>query len=232
MRLIRFLPASKPYGALGGRGKNWLASSLTGLLMLGCPSFAEPVEIVALGDSLTAGYGLAPDDGFVPQLQRWLRTNGADVTVVNAGVSGDTTAGALARLDWALSTTADAVIVTLGGNDLLRGLSPAEAKGNLEAILSNISQRGLPVLLVPISAPGNYGADYKADFDAIYPELASRYEAQLSAPFLNPILALPDRNSAMATYVQPDGLHPNAKGVALVVESLGPNVQALLTKVN
>lgn len=191
---------------------------------------AEPARIVAFGDSLTAGYGLPPEEGFVPQLQRWLGDHGAEAEVQNAGVSGDTTAGGLARIDWTLSAPADAMIVTLGGNDLLRGLPPEEARANLDAILARIEAKGLPVLLVPMLAPGNYGPDYKASFDAIYADLAARHGALLADPFLAPILALPDRQQALADYIQPDGLHPTAKGVALVVEALGPKVLELLQR--
>ncbi|SPH16775.1 Esterase TesA [Defluviimonas aquaemixtae] len=201
-----------------------------GLLWTG-PVIAESAEIIALGDSLTAGYGLPAEAGFVPQMQAWLVAEGVEAHIVNAGVSGDTTAGALARLDWALAPEADAVIVTLGGNDLLRGLPPEEARANLDTILSRIAARGLPVLLVPITAPGNYGPEYKAAFDAIYIDLAAEHGALLSEPFLAPILVLPDRQAAMTEYVQPDGLHPNAKGVALVVEALGPEVERLLARV-
>lgn len=185
---------------------------------------------MAFGDSLTAGYGLAPGDGFVPQLQRWLDAHGAEVTVQNAGVSGDTTAGGLARIDWTLSAPADAVIVALGGNDLLRGIPPEEARANLDAILMRIGERGIPVLLVPMEAPGNYGPDYKAAFDAIYAALAERHGTLLADPFLSPILSLPDRRKAIGDYVQPDGLHPNAAGVALIVAALGPKVLTLLAR--
>jgi acyl-CoA thioesterase I len=187
---------------------------------------------VALGDSLTAGYGLSPDEGFVPQLQRWLDAHGAEASVINAGVSGDTTAGALARIDWALTPGAKAMIVMLGGNDLLRGLPPEEARANLDAILTKADAAGLPVLLVPMAAPGNYGPDYKAAFDAIYPDLAKAHGAILAAPFLAPILDLPDSQSALNTLMQADGIHPNAKGVALVVEVLGPEVLALIGRIH
>lgn len=195
------------------------------------PAGAAGPEIIALGDSLTAGYGLAPEDGFVPQLQRWLEGHGAAATVVNAGVSGDTTAGARARIDWALTPGAKAMIVTLGGNDLLRGLPPDEARTNLDAILSRADAAGLPVLLIPMVAPGNYGPDYKSAFDAIYPDLATAHGATLAPPFLQPILSQPDQQAAMNELMQPDGLHPNAKGVALVVEALGPTVLALLDRI-
>lgn len=124
-------------------------------LIFSAPAWAEPVTVVALGDSLTAGYGLSPEAGLVPQLQAWLTEQGRDVVVVNAGVSGDTTAGGLARLDWSLTPETDALIVELGGNDMLRGLPPAEARANLEAILKAGQARGLPMLLVGMKAPGN-----------------------------------------------------------------------------
>lgn len=205
--------------------------ALTILLGVSSPALAAGPEIVALGDSLTAGYGLSPDEGFVPQLQHWLDARGAEATVINAGVSGDTTAGALARIDWALTPGAKAMIVTLGGNDLLRGLPPEEARANLDAILSRANTAGLPVLLVPMAAPGNYGPDYKSAFDAIYPDLAKAHGATLAAPFLAPILGRPDRQAALNDLMQADGIHPNAKGVALVVEALGPEVLALIERI-
>ncbi len=204
--------------------------ALAALLLAPLAARAAPKELVAFGDSLTAGYGLAPDEGFVPQLQRWLAGHGAEVTVVNAGVSGDTTAGGLARIDWTLSAPVDAMILTLGGNDLLRGIPPEEARANLDAILARTDEKGIPVLLVPMRAPGNYGQDYKDSFDAIYAGLAGKHGAILADPFLAPILSLPDRQKALADYVQADGLHPNAKGVALVVAALGPKVLELLAR--
>lgn len=200
----------------------------------GAAVFAEPVTVVALGDSLTAGYGLAPEAGFVPQLEGWLKGEGADVAMQNAGVSGDTTAGGLARLDWALSPEADALIVTLGGNDMLRGIDPAEVRANLDAILAGASKRGLPVLLVGMRAPGNFGPDYKATFDAIYPDLAAAHGALLAPYFFDGLLAAgadPSDPAAIAAYMQADGIHPNAEGVRLIVEGLGPEVLALLALV-
>ncbi len=165
------------------------------------------------------------------QLEAWLTRQGAEAIVVNAGVSGDTTAGGLARIDWTLTPEVDAMILTLGGNDLLRGLQPEDARANLDAILDRTNDRGIPVLIVPMSAPGNYGPDYKASFDAVYPDLAAEHGALLAPPFLQPILSLPDRSQALADYVQADGLHPNAKGVALIVETLGPEVLTLLERI-
>lgn len=194
------------------------------------PLSAGPQTLVALGDSLTQGYGLPPEDGFVPQLARWLKDRGADVVVVNAGVSGDTTAGALARAEWAMVPETDALIVTLGGNDLLRGLPPAETRANLDAILAKADTRRIPVLLVEMRAPGNYGPDYKAAFDAIYPDLARAHGALLAPEFLAPLRAALDAGTPQDRLLQPDGLHPTAEGVALVVDALGPKVQELLEK--
>lgn len=191
---------------------------------------AEPLTVVALGDSLTAGYGLAPEEGLVPQLQAWLTAEGREVTVLNAGVSGDTTAGGLSRLDWSLTPETDALIVTLGGNDMLRGLPPAEARANLDAILTGAGARGLPVLLVGMEAPGNYGPDYKAEFDAIYPELAAQHGALLVPSFFGPLMAEGGDPAAISGLMQADGIHPNAEGVRQIVAGLGPAVLELLDR--
>lgn len=190
---------------------------------------AEPLELVALGDSLTQGYGLPDGDGLVPQLQAWLDAQGTAVKVVNAGVSGDTTAGGLSRVGWSLTPATDAVMVILGGNDLLRGIPPSEVRANLDGILSEVRGRDLPALLVPMQATTNYGADYKAAFDATYGELAVKHGAQLGQPYFAP---LGEVNAAsIAIYMQPDGIHPNRDGVAKIVEVLGPQVLALLATV-
>ena len=183
---------------------------------------------MALGDSLTAGYGLAEGEGFVPQLQQWLAANGSDATVVNAGVSGDTTAGGLARLDWSLTPETDALIVTLGGNDLLRGLDPAVTRANLEAILTKAGERKLPVLLIGLPGPVNFGTDWKAQFDAIYPELAARYGALLAPNFMAGLGGDP---VAARSLMQSDGIHPNPEGVRRIVADLGPKVLELLARV-
>lgn len=194
------------------------------------PAWAE-VKILALGDSLTAGYGLAENEGLVPQLNAWLKTQGSDVTVINGGVSGDTSAGGLSRLAWALEPGADALIVTLGGNDLLRALPPAETRKNITAILTQAQSRGLPVLLIGMKAPSNLGPAYQHDFDALYPELA----AQFGTLFIDSYFGLIDPTAtdpgAIRSYFQADGLHPNAQGVAKVVQNLGPKVQELAAQV-
>ncbi|MFN3614736.1 MAG: arylesterase [Rubrimonas sp.] len=192
----------------------------------GAAASAGEARIVALGDSLTHGYGLPEAEGFVPQLQRWLRDQGReDVTVVNAGVSGDTTAGGLARLEWALADGADGLIVALGGNDLLRGIDPASSRANLEAIMAEAEARGLPVLLSGMQAPGNYGPDFKRDFDAMYPDLAAAHDAILDPFFLEGVTE--DRNLWQA-----DGIHPNTEGVAVIVERIGPRVLELLDRID
>lgn len=194
------------------------------LLMAGAvtPLAGEPARLVALGDSLVHGYGLPPADGFVPQLEAWLQAQGADVVVANAGVSGDTTAGGRARLDWALGDAeADGLIVVLGGNDLLRGIDPAASRENMDALVAAARAKGLSVLLGGMRAPGNYGAAYKSDFDAIYPDVAEAHGALLYPEFLAGVTEDP-------SLWQADGLHPNAAGVARIVEGIGPLVLSLL----
>lgn len=197
--------------------------------------WADPVTLVALGDSLTAGYGLEnPAEGLVPQLQGWLVAKGHEVVIQNAGVSGDTTAGGLSRVDWALGPDADAVIVILGGNDMLRGLDPAEAQANLDAILTKAEGRKLPVLLVAMKAGANYGPDYKTAFDGMYGDLAAAHGAVLVEDFFGGLKAAgadPSDPASMAAFMQADGIHPNPEGVKLIVEGLGPKVEGLLARV-
>lgn len=192
---------------------------------------AETVRIAALGDSLTQGYGLPPEQGLVPQLEGWLRGRGHDVTVLNAGVSGDTTAGGLSRLDWTLADAPDAMIVALGGNDLLRGISPEVSRANLEAILLRLAEAGVPALLVGLPAPGNYGPEYREAFRAMYPALADAHDALLLPDMLAPLMARIEAGAAPGTVFQGDMIHPNPAGVALVVEALGPQVEVLLVRV-
>lgn len=206
--------------------------TITLALIFSAPAWAAPVTIVALGDSLTAGYGLAPEQGFVPQMQAWLTAQGRDVTLINAGVSGDTTAGGLSRLDWSLTPETQALIVELGGNDVLRGLPPAEARANLEAILQGAKARGLPVLLIGMQAPGNYGPDYKAAFDAIYPELAQTYGATYAPSFFAPLMEGQTDPAALQGLMQADGIHPNAAGIEKIVAGLGPAVIELLDRLD
>ncbi len=217
---LRFLT----YGALRVIGK-----AIAVLAVIAGVARAEDVTVLALGDSLTQGYGLAQEDGFVPRLSAWLTAQGADVQVINGGVSGDTTAGGAARVAWSLTPEVDAMIVALGGNDLLRGIAPEVARANLDAILTEARARDLPVLLIGMQAPGNYGADYKASFDAIYPELAEKHGALYAESFF---AGLPETDPAeLSAYLQADGIHPNAKGVTRIVEGLGPEVMKLLAAI-
>lgn len=189
---------------------------------------AETVTIAALGDSLTQGYGLPEADGFVPQLEGWLRARGADVDVINAGVSGDTTAGGLSRVAWTMTPDVDAMIVALGGNDLLRGIAPEVSRANLDGILQAAAAAQVDVLLVGMTAPSNYGPDYKADFDAIFPELAAQYAVPLYPAFFDGLLANTDMADARTRYMQADGIHPNSDGVRVIIEAMGPAVFDLI----
>ncbi len=190
------------------------------VLAAAAPAEAAPIRILALGDSLTAGYGLGPEDGFTSQLERALKAKGLDVTIINAGVSGDTAEGGLARLDWALGDGADAAIVELGANDMLRGQNPALTRTALDAILTKLAAKKIPVLLAGMRAAPNLGADYGARFDAIYPDLAQKYGVLLYPFFLDGAAAEPE-------LLQADGLHPNSKGVALIVARMLPFVERL-----
>jgi len=186
---------------------------------------AEPEApvIVALGDSLTAGLGLPQDQTFPAQLEAALKARGIEARVVNAGVSGDTAAAGLARLDWALTEDASAVIIELGANDALQGLPPEGTKDALAAIVEKVQAKGLPILLAGMEAPRNLGKDYSEAFGAIYPDLATRYGLILY-PFFLDGAALNDG------LMQRDGLHPNAKGVAAIVEKILPKVEELLAQ--
>ncbi len=190
---------------------------------------AEELVIAALGDSLTQGFGLREDLGFVPQMQAWLDAQGADVRLINAGVSGDTTAGGLSRAAWTLTPEVDAVIVALGGNDLLRGIPPEASRANLDGILQAAQTAEVAVLLVGMQAPGNYGPDYKDAFDSIYPELSAQYGTLYLDSFF---AGLPSRDPAeLGAFVQPDGVHPNAEGVLRIVEGFGPVMLDLIDAV-
>ena len=175
------------------------------------------------GDSLVAGYGLSAGEGFPEQLQQALTAAGRDVKVLNAGVSGDTTAGGLARLDWALSDQPDAVMIILGGNDLLRGLDPQQTRENLKQILSRLQAQNIKVLLCGMLAPVNLGPAYRQKFDLIYPELAEKFDTGFYPFFLDGVALKPELN-------QPDGLHPNKAGVAVITQSVLSSVLSTLDK--
>ncbi len=183
----------------------------------------RPLEIVAFGDSLTAGYMLAPAEAFPVQLEKALRGRGHVVTVANAGVSGDTTSGGASRIAWAVPETADGVILELGANDALRGIDPATARANLDRILGELARRGIPVLIAGMQAPRNWGDDYARNFDAIFAELAQKHGALLYPFFLDGVALDPALNLG-------DGLHPNGKGVGRIVERILPLAEQLLTR--
>jgi acyl-CoA thioesterase-1 len=211
-----------------------MRKALAGILMVWAGmAQAQEMVIAALGDSLTQGYGLVQHDGFVPQLQGWLKAQGADVTLINAGVSGDTTAGGLARVSWTLEPEVDAMIVALGGNDLLRGLDPAQARSNIEGILRAARDADVEVLLIGMQAPGNFGPEYKSEFDAIYPDLAQAYGAVYLESFFAGLSedGTPVDPAAAREWFQSDGIHPNAQGVARIVQAVGPKVLELVVSV-
>lgn len=216
------------YGALTPLGKLWSAIlvSLTLVFVSSLPGAAQDarLRIVALGDSLTQGYGLPARDGLVAQLQAWLDGQGVAADLVNAGVSGDTTAGGLSRLDWTLAERPDAMIVTLGGNDLLRGIDPALSRSNLAGILDRLQAEGIPALLIGMPAPANFGPDYQAEFEAMYPDLSAAYDVPLVVNLLAPINAHLEAGGQPGEVMQGDMIHPNRDGVALIVEMVGPRI--------
>jgi len=181
------------------------------------------IVIVAFGDSLVAGYRLAPGESFPAQLEDALQEKGLNVRVVNAGVSGDTTADALARLDWAFPEDADAAIVELGANDALRGFALAETRRALDDILTRLKERDLPILLTGMEAPRNYGEDYATQFRAMYEDLAKKHETLFYPFFLEGVALKPELN-------MPDGIHPTAEGVAVIVENIMPKVRELIAR--
>jgi len=184
----------------------------------------RPVKIVALGDSLTAGFGLAASEAFPAKLEKALKARGLAVEVANAGVSGDTTSGGLARLDWAVPEGTDAVIVELGANDMLRGTDPRTARRALEEIVRRLTDRRIAVLLAGMRAAPNLGAEYAQKFEAIYPELAAKYDLVFYPFFLDGIAAESRLN-------QRDGLHPTKAGVDAIVARILPKVEELVARV-
>ncbi|MDY8107629.1 arylesterase [Fulvimarina sp. 2208YS6-2-32] len=178
-------------------------------------------QIVAFGDSLSAGYGVGPGESFPEQLQAALRARGYDVAVANAGVSGDTTSGGLSRLDWSVPETADLVIVELGANDALRGVSPAITRDNLDKILARLKARDQTVILAGMQAPPNMGGDYAAAFNPIFADLAEKHDVAFYPFFLEGVAAEAGLN-------QSDKMHPNAEGVAVIVERMMPTITKTL----
>lgn len=185
---------------------------------------ARPIRIVAFGDSLTAGFGLKPDEAFPVQLERLLKQRGHAIEIVNAGVSGDTTSGGLARVDWAVPDGTDAVILELGANDALQGRPPAVARANLQAIVTRLKARGIEILLTGMRAPRNLGNEYANAFDTIFPDLAEQNDLLLYPFFLTGVALDPNLNLN-------DGIHPNAKGIVIIAERMTPAVEQLIERV-
>ncbi len=203
--------------------------------MFACPASAQdlpqtgartaPIQIVALGDSLTAGLGLPEKDGFVPRLQAALAAKGLAVAIANAGVSGDTASDGLARLDWSVPDGTQAVILELGANDMLRGVKPEVTREALDKILQRLAERHIPVMLCGMRAAPNLGSDYVAAFERIYPDLAAKYHTLLYPFFL-------DGTAGDLKLTQADGLHPNAAGVGVIVARILPTVLQLIDQIH
>jgi acyl-CoA thioesterase I len=197
------------------------AAALALMSAAASPAMAHVPVILDFGDSLTAGYGLMPEQAFPARLGAWLSAHGAAARVVNAGVSGDTTTDGLGRLDWALADKPDLVILALGANDALRGIDPATVRDNLDKMVQKIKAAGAKVLILGMLAPPNWGEAYDRAFDQIFPSLAQAHQAALYPFFLEGVAMKPALN-------QPDGLHPNQRGVDVLVDRIGPVVAALL----
>lgn len=209
------------YGGFTAHVNGLLALALLVLALGALPAMAAAPRILALGDSLTAGYGLPPGESFPTQLQAKLAADGFPAEVINAGVSGDTTAGGLARLHWALGDKPQYALVELGANDMLRGLDPDEAYANLDKILAQLKGAQVQTLLLGMRAAANWGPAYQHRFDAIYPKLAAKWKVPLYPFFLAGVALDPKLTQA-------DGLHPNAQGVAVIVARLAPAVERLI----
>jgi acyl-CoA thioesterase-1 len=221
-------PVPRRYGAARKRIQGvFLAAALVSILgpWAAAPTrAADPITLVALGDSLTAGYNLPQDAAFPVRLEAALRAKGLDVTVLNAGVSGDTSKGGLARVDWMLGDHPDGVIVELGANDGLRGLDPERTRENLDAIITRLKAEGVAVLLAGMMAPPNLGKDYGAAFNALYGDLAEAHGVLLYPFFLDGVAMDPNLN-------QDDGIHPTAEGVDIIVARMLPKVEELIARV-
>jgi acyl-CoA thioesterase-1 len=212
-----------PYGAIGAAFNGRIvAAGVAAVLLWFAVVFystaqAETLRIAMLGDSLTAGYGLPPQEALPVKLEKALKAAGRDVTIANHGVSGDTTAGGLSRLDWMMADKPKLVLVALGGNDALRGVDPAETERNLDAIITRIKAEGAAVMLFGMAAPRNFGPEYTKAFDGLYPRLAEKHKIPLYPFLLDGVAMERDLN-------QTDGIHPNVKGVDVLVSRIAPAV--------
>lgn len=200
-----------------------LTSAITGILVtcfimmctLMTNASAKPLEVVAFGDSLMAGYQLDREDAFPNRLAEALNANGLEINMTNAAVSGDTTSGGLARLDWSIPDGTDVVILELGANDALRGLPAETTRENLDKMMARLSERNITIFLMGMLAPPNMGSDYEQQFNTIYPDLANKYEVEFYPFFLDGVAGIPELNIS-------DGIHPNPKGIAVMVEKILP----------
>jgi len=210
--------------AFGARGRALCGYGLLALIvnLAGFSAGAAPIRLLAFGDSLTAGYNLPPGQSFADQLEAALKAKGYDVTVIQGGVSGDTTSGGKARLDWVMGgAKADHVIVELGANDALRGIAPEQTEANLDAILTSLQGRNVKVMLAGMLAPPNLGTDYGKRFNGLYPELAKKHQVPLYPFFLDGVAAHPDLQLS-------DGMHPTVQGVGVMVKNMLPAITAWL----
>ncbi|MBV9523152.1 MAG: arylesterase [Alphaproteobacteria bacterium] len=223
-RSRRYGPAARLFNALvwcRPRRLRALLLVIAPLLAIQSATAGAPARVLAFGDSLTAGLGLPPGDAFPARLQAKLAQQGIAAQITNGGVSGDTTAGGVARLDWALAERPDYVLLELGANDMLRGVDPKVTRANLDAMLARITASGAQVLLFGMKSVPNWGPDYQREFDAIYPALAAKYHVMLYPFFLDGV-------ALVAALNQADGLHPNAEGVAILVDRIAPWVEKLI----
>ena len=206
----------RPYGLLVCIVNAWL--------LFATPALSETKRILMMGDSLTAGYGLAEIDSFPAQMERSLSALNRDVRIINSGVSGDTSAGGRARLAWSLAENPDAVILELGANDGLRGLNPKKTEANLRAMIREIAKRKIPILLTGMRAPPNLGPEYELEFNGLYRRLVRDHDILFYPFFLEGVAAIPELNQA-------DGIHPNAKGVAEIVNRIRPTILQLVDEI-
>ena len=210
-----------------------LYKAIIHLIIITVPTFcySDP-KVFILGDSITHGFGLPEEEGLVNQLSNWFSNNGTAVSFINGGVSGDTTAGGLERLSWSLTEDISAVIVALGSNDVLRGFPPEITKENLSAIIDIAQGNKVPVLLIGTYAPGNYGEEYKSNFDAIFTDLAEEKNIAYIDSYLKPLLDEVSKGKDVMHLLQADGLHPNPNGVRVVVEYISPQLLKFLQETN
>ncbi|MCY4446835.1 MAG: arylesterase [Rhodobacteraceae bacterium] len=218
---------------LNGLLKPFCKLGLLGLLLIfNVQEGFGQIRISFFGDSLVQGFGLYPEDGMVSQMQNLLDQKGIEVTLVNSGVSGDTTAGGLARLDWTLADGFDGIIILLGGNDLLRGIDYNETRANLTGIMEILKEKEIPALLIGHEAPSNFGPEYKREFERIYTDLSAEYGVLLFPRVFAPIQALGTNEDVRLEYFQDDQLHPNTKGVQIIVNALEDFVLMLLEQIS